>query len=368
MSGESSPHQLQESVNEEEEEVVESKASDAAVGEEVPVFIQTQIEPEQTRISSPPQKKDRQSNVEMIARSLLGGEEVSNVGLREKDISSVLAWLTNYRNDKITRGNAPEAEHTDKIISEIQFMRTNNLKENARFEREEKIRERLDDAKKFAGNLQRRYSETRKLVLLENNEHIAKLTKKHEKEKQDMSNKWHSPEKARRYSHASNRLMTLRTQRFLLMNAGRYDEQKLAEQTITEIEQQEAEEAGKTMMNEYEYQLRLMNEHQKQEMNHLLMANQSRLVNLQRAEEREVSAAKRRIQNIELELASTCDSNKFWNVHGRSGAVSRSLGAAPVPKKTKTRAPSMNMKEICSLKLPPLKVPSRVSQTPKKNK
>jgi hypothetical protein len=181
------------------------------------------------------------------------------------------------------------------------------------------------------------------------------LKQKHEKEMLDFEESWQTPEKARIYSHASNQLMNLRAQSVRLLQARRYDDQRKAAKVAEILERNETEEHSRAMMKEYEDQMKSLEERQIQERDHLRMANEARLSLVGRSKEDEIQAVKRRIMNIEMEMVKVKDCERVWNVMGRTEKmeVMRNL---PRVRPSRTRAESrMNMREICGLKLPPLK-------------
>jgi hypothetical protein len=256
--------------------------------------------------------------------------------------------LTHYRDERIDGRDLDEAEQADKILSALQEQRTNSLRQDARSTRESQFTERLEAARENASKLERDYQHEIQLLEKEHAGSVARLADKHRQERELLAGRWDAPDKWRLFNRASPALMSMRTQNFLMLKARRYDEQRVMEKYIHCLEQFEIDEQSRNMLLDYETQMDLLLRRQKQEMDALTTTNEGHMVVRKRARDRDVSAAKQRIQNIENELRMAQESRAFV-----AGYVPRGRQTLPTSRGRARTAP-MNMIQICTIKLPPL--------------
>jgi hypothetical protein len=211
----------------------------------------------------------------------------------------------------------------------------------------------ISAATQRAADLENRYETAFEKVVADNRSRVLKLEEKHGQEREEFEDSWTRPMKTRLYSHASLSLMELRRQSIMLMRAGRYDEQRQTERMLAELEMNEIGEHSRAMAMEYDVQMKALEERQSQEMKALLVANEGRVILLQRARDKEVMAAKQRIQNLEKERDSQRESDAFLEK-----PKVEAVREEPRVRAAARSAPQ-NIAQICLLKLPPLTAASK---------
>jgi hypothetical protein len=283
-----------------------------------------------------------------ICRQLLDGAEVSIV--KPIEFFPVFKQLTVFRESRVGAHDRDGAEHADRILQQLQQLRVQAMRQTMREDRENEYRQRLAAARQSATDLESRYDRLQQLIVDENAEHVRQLEERQQAEREEYPTRWEAPQKTRIYSRASNTLITLRTQSYLLMKARRYDDQRVAERYVGELEAHEAMEQSRNISIDFDNGIALLAERQKTEMSHLLMANQSRLRHWKVCRDREIAAAWQRVQNIENEMKIAKEQDRFLGGYESGGSRRRTKS------RSARKPPTIDMLEICTIKLPPLSV------------
>jgi hypothetical protein len=256
--------------------------------------------------------------------------------------------LTRYRDERIDAHDIDDAEQADKILSALQEQRMNSVRHDVRSARESHITRRLEAARQKASQLEQDYQHQIELLEDEHAKSVARLAEKHRQERESFAGRWDTSDKARLFNRASPALINMRTQNFLLIKVRRYDEQRVMEEYVHRLEQFEIDEQSRNMLLDYETQMELLLRRQNQEMDALTTANMGHTIAFQRARNRDVSAAKQRIENLENELRIAQESRAFV-----AGYAPRGRQTLPTSRGRARTAP-MNLIHICTIKLPPL--------------
>jgi hypothetical protein len=308
-----------------------------------PLFSRTAVGADQIQlIDLDPPQPDPQA----IIDRLLAGEAVSIVA--DALFASVVTLLTRRRDECLNAQDSNAAEKCDDILLALRQMRVDSVREAVFNNREATMGRRLEAARLRAIDLEDRYRYAVDRVVEENSDHVAKLNGRHQEEREAFEASWQTPQRTRLFSRASPALINLRRQNYMLLQARRYEDQRAAERQLDEMERTEIQEQSRNMMIDYESQAKLLEEKQQQEMGALLIANEGRLSLLKRAQEKEVSAARQRVANLESEMKNAKESRAFATGYGK-------LRQNEVPpSRAQARTAPMNMAQICTLRLPPL--------------
>jgi hypothetical protein len=138
--------------------------------------------------------------------------------------------------------------------------------------------------------------------------------------------------------------MALREQSLLLLKARRWEDQRVAGRMADELEKIETAEQSRQMLLEYETRVRNMKDRHIQEMNAVLIANESRLLVLEKVEKKDISAAQKRIANLQAEMKISHEAKDRGN----------KVVLPDVRSRSRTASEFANKQEIHLLKLPPL--------------
>jgi hypothetical protein len=242
-----------------------------------------------------------------------------------------------------------EAERSDAILVALQDLNATSIQQNTHEDREARFQAVITDASERADEWEEYYRDRHQCLAENNEDRVSALKAKHQQERQRFDEAWATPTKTRLFSHASNALRGLRMQNMWLMKARRYDDQRLIQQAVNERERFETEEQARAMLMEYEVQLKALTDRQTQEMNALQIANESRVTLLTRAEQRDVLAAKQRVQNLENERKIHRESNRFAR-----GIMPKGRRAGSAQSVAGHRNMPLNMTQIATVQLPPL--------------
>jgi hypothetical protein len=322
-----------------------AEESDAMVSDPS-VFNKTEVEADQMQFLDE-EDPAIESPSDELSKRLLNGADLSEVS---PDLfPSVFTSLMRYRESRMNALDVDGAEKADRILVALQESGTNSLLQTARDDRDATFSRRISAATRKAEKVENRYSQWHQHLATMNSERIARLKETHERERAEFDNLWITPAKTRLFSQATLALRSMRVQNIWLMKARRYADQRLIQQGVNEREQWETEEQARAMLMEYEVHLKALTDRQTQEMDGLLQANESRLFLRKKFQDRDVFAARQRIQNIENEWKIQRDSGKFLS-GGRPGSRRARTGQSL----TGPRSLTLNMAQIATVDLPPL--------------
>jgi hypothetical protein len=322
--------------------------------EKGPVFENTEPSPKQIRVA---RAKTPNPLVESLSQRLFEGEDIAIVP--SDQVSSVIKYLTHYRDVEIDAHHVDEAERADKFATSLAKHQLNSTTQSIRESRGSHMSDLLEAAQRRLSNLEQRYAATYDAILAENEEHLSQLREKHQQEREEFEASWSTPTKTRPYTRASQQLIQLRTRSVLLMKARRYDDHRVTEKAVDDLERDETAERHWRMEQEFDAQSKLLDERHKEELNRQMVSNESRICAFTRAREREITAAKKRVGNVEADIKALEESEKM-----RSNPRNNQDPIVP-QSRIGPRSKALDMKEICQLRLPPLntKVRGKVSQS-----
>lgn len=190
-------------------------------------------------------------------------------------------------------------------------------KERARKRRMSEYEDKLVKAQREYQKFRRESAEAEKSIDLKFSEDRQNLNEKHLREREMFEEEWQSPEKSRRYSHPSDRLLTLQNQERGLFKLHMYDQIDDVRRQIDE-ERREAEETANRKLEEgYTYAKQTLYEKQKNEMDVLdadYLTKKNEFATTR--DEREL-ALSRLVRNLEEKKENSKDQDKVWNLYHR---------------------------------------------------
>jgi hypothetical protein len=311
--------------------------------EDRPVFEQTAPALQQIRVIGTVVPN---SDSESLAERVLAGDEISIIP--PDQVSSVLHYLIHYRDAQIDANNVDEAERSDILLYQVAQRRSDSADRSLRDGRGSHLSELLEAAQQRLSALETRYKSIHASLLTENEAHLTQLRDKHQHELEDFESSWQKPNKTRIYARASIQLIELRTRSVMLMKARRFDDHRVTERAASQLARDEVADRTRAMEHEFETQLKHVRERQAEELERQLMSNDSRVCAVRRARDREISGAKQRVVNLANEIKQLDESGRMRDAAKPDLPI---VGGARIPS-----VMGLNMKEICQLKLPPLKV------------
>jgi hypothetical protein len=327
--------------------------------ESTPVFEKTEPNPDQIRTGEPILSS---SIAEELSQRVLSGQDISIIP--PEHASAVVQCLAQYRDSQIEQANVDEAERVDNLIAAIAQRKSTCRAQSLRDSRNSHLSDRLEAAQRRFTNVEHRFETVHEAIIDENASHLRELEDRHQKELTEFEDSWSTAAKTRSYTRASQHLIELRTRSAMLMKARRFDDHRVTERAAGEMERDEAAERHRKMEQEFDAQLKLLQEKQAEELQRQLVSNESRICAFTRAREKAISAAKQRVANLENEMKNLEESDKMRN-------APRFDPEAIVPPAKSGKASRLDMKAICELKLPPLNVKVRsqaTKRTPVKKK
>jgi hypothetical protein len=284
---------------------------------------------------------------EEISERLLNGGDPTEVSADA--YPAVFSCVMHYREGRMNALDVDGAEKADRVLIALRRVGAMSLLQGTRDDRDASFSRRISIAQESEKRLEKRYCEHHEQLAVGNAERIAALKERHENERVRFDEGWTTPGKTRMFMHATNLLRSMRVRNIWLMKAGRYEDQRLVEKAVSEREQWETEEQARAMLMQYDVELRALAARQAQEMSALMQANESRVLLLKKAQNRDLLAARQRIENIENEWKIQKESAKFI-----AGARRRVRRARSGPSIAGPRSMTLNMAQIATIELPPL--------------
>ena len=278
----------------------------------------------------------------------MSGEDFSDIP--NNKLNPLLCALTDKRNDLLNEGLINDAEKADSAIHKTKELMMKNMKTDAMSAKKSEIMERLNAAKEELNNLQQTIERQEKNMRIQMQKQRIELEAKHHEEMEELTRKWESPDQERRYNRSSQQLRQLRTQAVMMLNSRRYDEMKVVERIADRLQEDEAYQQHQHMEDDFNVVLKkLIGKHQL-EKEKLQRAQNVKIGEYEAAKNFDLDVARKRIQNLERELADASDSDKVWVRYHRNEYIR--------PQKLRgVSRRSINPQEFTSLNLPPLDEP-----------
>ncbi|OHS93915.1 hypothetical protein TRFO_39917 [Tritrichomonas foetus] len=268
----------------------------------------------------------------------------------------LLDELIDKKNEMLSNGSTNDAETVDNSIHVLKELMKDEAKTKAMNDRQTEINNRLNQARAELASLEETIERQEKNMRVQLQKQMIALEARHHEEIDNLTREWESPERARRYNRSSAQLRQLRTQAVLMFNSHRYDEMRIVEKIADRLQEDEAIAQHRQWENDFNMVLQKTLGRHQLEKDKVQKAHNVKIGEYEAAKNFDLSVARKRIQNLERELADASDSDKVWNLYHRND-YPKSKKRAAVPKR------SILVQEFNTLALPPLDEP-RTSRLP----
>ncbi|KAK8836373.1 hypothetical protein M9Y10_039716 [Tritrichomonas musculus] len=264
--------------------------------------LEIKIENSQTQTPQPSDNsKKNKDEIASMCNEILNGNK-DPLSIEFEDTLSVLTYITRYRNDKMALHEVDEAEKSDYIIAKIIHNYKDTLKSINRSQKEQIIKNKLQKAEKRLQQAQDHTNRSISELKAQNHQTLQHLKIKHNQEFENLFYKFNSPAVQRHYTQASSHLRTLRYQMQLLQNSNRFDELKIAQQSVAMEEQREIDEVTHSISSQFQAQVKLLEEKHQAEVESRQISFEDKETRLRIVCGRKTDALQNHINNIMADL------------------------------------------------------------------
>ena len=312
------------------------------------------------------------SMVQNMKQLALNGQPLPNVP--DKFFQEVIDQLTNDKYELIQKRLFEEASVVSNALEFAQNERIRIKKENLFQEAQNQHRMNIEQLQKEIDKFNIESQNMYNQLQMEQNAQRERMQKQHDAESDQLMQLWSSDQKLRLYNRASPMLVQSRNQLQILLENGRFDEAKVLQHTIHQLEVKEQQQSHANMQRDFD----IAAENLKRKHDQEIAAFESRVEaqNEQFVQKRKQARIhlERKQKRIEAEAEMISDPNKVWNrnqMQQKEENVALMLsrnslpqtrpftrGAKPRPKpNTIISLPPLNMakgRKLNKTKLPPL--------------